>query len=57
MKKTLTSTAAPVVSLFKFKDEVRVVTIGGEPWYVAADVCRVLGHNRCRPTDQHGRES
>jgi prophage antirepressor-like protein len=23
---------------------IRVVTIEGEPWFVAVDVCRVLGH-------------
>ena len=31
---------------FSFTDQaVRVVTIDGKPWFVAADVCRVLGYN------------
>lgn len=35
------------VSIFKFEDtaEVRVMSINGEPWFVAADVCRALGYN------------
>lgn len=41
--KTAAQTTANEVSLFKFKDaEVRVVKIDGEPWFVAADVCRAL---------------
>lgn len=31
---------------FSFTDQaVRVVTIDGKPWFVAADVCRALGYN------------
>lgn len=25
--------------------EIRTVTVNGEPWFIAADVCRVLGHS------------
>ncbi len=35
--------AAPDVSLFDFKGhQIRVVTIGGEPWFVAKDALKVL---------------
>lgn len=35
------------VSLFNFKGhEVRVVEIDGEPWFVAADVCKALDYRR-----------
>lgn len=52
MKKTLTSTAAPVISLFNFKgNDVRVVTLAGEPWHVAADVCECLD---LRPAPSNG---
>ena len=38
------STAASSVTPFDFRGHsVRAVTIDGEPWFVAADVCRVLG--------------
>jgi len=31
------------IQVFDFEDNaVRVVDIDGEPWFVAADVCRVL---------------
>ncbi len=37
------STAVPGVIPFDFRgDSVRAVSIEGEPWFVAADVCRVL---------------
>lgn len=37
------STAASSVTPFDFRGHsVRAVTIDGEPWFVAADVCRVL---------------
>ena len=34
------------IQVFDFEDNaVRVVDIDGEPWFVAADVCRVLGYD------------
>lgn len=35
------------VSIFKFedKDEIRVVNIDGNPWFVALDVCKTLDYN------------
>lgn len=32
---------------------IRVVTIDGEPWFVAADVCRALGMDVTRGTYKH----
>jgi prophage antirepressor-like protein len=41
------------VQLFDFNaNKIRVTTIKGEPWFVAADVCRVLGLNN--PTKAMG---
>jgi prophage antirepressor-like protein len=43
----LPATVAPVQ--FSFRDHaVRTVTIAGEPWFVAADACEVLGINNSR---------
>lgn len=40
------STAEPSVILFDFRGHsVRATKIDGEPWFVAADVCRVLGQS------------
>ena len=39
---SVTSTNAPTVFNFNETSKVRVVTIEGEPWFVAADVCKVL---------------
>jgi prophage antirepressor-like protein len=34
---------------FQFTDnDIRVVTIKGEPWFVAKDVCQVLGISKYR---------
>ena len=39
-----TATNANTVSLFKFNaQDIRVVTLDGAPWFVAKDVCAVLG--------------
>ena len=36
-----------VVQVFAFEGaEVRTVLVGGEPWWVASDVCAVLGYSR-----------
>lgn len=36
-------------SRFEFNGlDVRVITVGGEPWWVAADVCRALGMENAR---------
>lgn len=34
------------VTIFKFEDsaEIRVVSIDGSPWFVAADICKALGY-------------
>ena len=34
-------------------NDVRVVTLEGEPWFVAADVCRCLGLDIVKGTGQH----
>lgn len=35
------------VELFRYQDrEVRTVVIDGEPWFVGADVCSILGYSR-----------
>ncbi|ENJ8304106.1 hypothetical protein AB2C14_004983, partial [Escherichia coli] len=33
------------LAVFSFQDEhqIRVVMINGEPWFIAADICRALG--------------
>ena len=38
-----------MTELFRFEDEaVRVIARDGEPWFLAADVCRVLGYANAR---------
>lgn len=35
------------IELFRYQDrDVRTVVIDGEPWFVAADVCEILGYSR-----------
>ncbi|MGK4582049.1 hypothetical protein [Kitasatospora sp. HPMI-4] len=34
---------------------IRVVMINGEPWFVTADVCKVLGAWKPEPSQQAGR--
>lgn len=48
------SEAAHTVTPFAYADhEVRIVTIDGEPWFVAADVCDYFGvTNRNRALQQ-----
>ncbi|MBF8730861.1 hypothetical protein IRZ59_10440 [Pseudomonas guariconensis] len=46
------------VSIYKFEDttEIRVVEIEGNPWFVAADICKALGYTNpsvmVQPLDQ-----
>lgn len=39
-------TSAPALFRYDDQTEVRVVTIDGEPWFVLADLCKVLGLTR-----------
>lgn len=39
---------APTVFQFQESTQLRVITIDGEPWFVADDVCSILEHSNSR---------
>ena len=56
---TKENTSTPEVTIETFtkldgrKQEIRVVTIEGKPWFVAHDVCRALGLTNATTALQH----
>jgi len=48
MKQQITRASAPIVAVFESASSIRIIMIDGEPWFVAADVCDVLGYANSR---------
>lgn len=44
----ITSPAAPIVAVFESAQSIRIILIDNEPWFVASDVCGILGYTNGR---------
>lgn len=53
MSAELARKEAAVYSFPETGQDVRIVTIGGDPWFVAADVCRILDIGRPQDSVRH----
>ena len=48
MNQITSSASAPIVAVFESAQSIRIIMIDNEPWFVASDVCDVLGYTNSR---------